>query len=81
MMFPDLTAVTAAMSLGTGLSEFSERFPERFFDVGIAEEHAVTFSASMALEGIPVVLALYSTFLQRGYDQLILTQPFRMHRL
>ncbi len=68
---PKLSAITAAMALGTGLDGFSEAFPDRFFDVGIAEGHAVTFASSLALDGIPVVCALYSTFLQRGYDQLI----------
>lgn len=64
-------AVTAAMPSGTGLSEFSQRFPARFFDVGIAEEHAVAMTAGMAKQGLKPVCAIYSTFLQRGYDQLI----------
>ncbi|MFP4459624.1 MAG: 1-deoxy-D-xylulose-5-phosphate synthase [Candidatus Zixiibacteriota bacterium] len=68
---PELTAITAAMSLGTGLVEFSEKYPNRFYDVGIAEPHATTFATALALEGIPVVCAIYSTFLQRSYDQLI----------
>ena len=59
------------MRTGTGLSDFSKLFKDRFFDVGIAEEHAVTFSAGMALTGMLPVFAVYSTFLQRGYDQLI----------
>ncbi len=66
-----IVCVTAAMPLGTGLSEFAEKFPHRFFDVGIAEQHAVTFSAAMAKEGLVPVFAVYSTFLQRGYDQLL----------
>lgn len=64
-------AVTAAMRTGTGLKDYSKRFRDRFFDVGIAEEHAVTFSAGLALSGLLPVFAVYSTFLQRGYDQLI----------
>ena len=64
-------AVTAAMRTGTGLEDFSKLYRDRFFDVGIAEEHAVTFSAGLALTGMLPVFAVYSTFLQRGYDQLI----------
>lgn len=64
-------AVTAAMSLGTGLKEFSQKYPERFFDVGIAEEHAITFASGLSKGGMKPVVALYSTFLQRTYDQLI----------
>jgi len=63
--------ITAAMALGTGLSEFQRVFPERFFDVGICEQHALTFAAGLALEGFKPVVAIYSTFLQRAYDQLI----------
>lgn len=63
--------VTAAMRTGTGLMEFSQKFKDRFFDVGIAEEHAVTFSCGMASKGMIPVFAVYSTFLQRGYDQLL----------
>lgn len=66
-----ICAVTAAMPSGTGLSSFSRRYPDRFFDVGIAEEHAVAMSAGMAKQGMRPVCALYSTFLQRSYDQLI----------
>lgn len=66
-----ICAVTAAMPDGTGLLEFANRFPERFFDVGIAEEHAVTFSAGLAKGGMMPYFAVYSTFLQRGYDQII----------
>ena len=66
-----VVAVTAAMSEGTGLDAFAEAHPDRFFDVGIAEQHAVTFSTGMALEGMRPVAAIYSTFLQRAYDQLI----------
>ena len=64
-------AVSAAMPSGTGLSAFAVKYPERFFDVGIAEEHAVAMTAGMAKQGLKPVCALYSTFLQRGYDQLI----------
>jgi 1-deoxy-D-xylulose-5-phosphate synthase len=66
-----IVAVTAAMPEGTGLKPFSVAFPERFFDVGIAEQHAVTFSAGMAIEGFRPVVAIYSTFLQRAYDQIL----------
>ena len=66
-----ITAVTAAMVSGTGLSTFAQQYPNRFFDTGIAEEHAVTFSAGMARAGLLPVFAVYSTFLQRSYDQLI----------
>jgi len=66
-----IVAVTAAMTSGTGLAEFSSRFPDRFFDVGIAEGHAVAFSAALANRGLKPYFAVYSTFLQRGYDQLI----------
>lgn len=68
---PRLCAITAAMPSGTGLSEFSKKYPKRFFDVGIAEEHAVTMSCGMAKKGLRPVCALYSTFLQRSFDQLI----------
>lgn len=66
-----ITAVCAAMPSGTGLTEFAQTYPERFFDVGIAEEHAVTFAAGMAAGGLKPVVAIYSTFLQRAYDQMI----------
>jgi 1-deoxy-D-xylulose-5-phosphate synthase len=66
-----ITAITAAMKEGTGLKEFSERFPERFFDVGIAEQHAVTFAAGLASRGLKPFVAIYSTFLQRAIDQVI----------
>lgn len=66
-----ICAVTAAMSEGTGLVEYAEQYPTRFFDVGIAEEHAVTMAAGMASQGAIPVCAIYSTFLQRGYDQLL----------
>jgi 1-deoxy-D-xylulose-5-phosphate synthase len=66
-----ITAITAAMPAGTGLDMFAEKFPERCFDVGIAEQHAVTFAAGMACEGYKPFAAIYSTFLQRGYDQLV----------
>ena len=67
----NIVTVTAAMADGTGLSAFKKRFPKRFFDVGIAEEHAVTFAAGMASRGLHPVVAIYSTFLQRAYDQII----------
>ena len=66
-----LTAITAAMEDGTGLAAFHRHFPDRFFDVGIAEGHAVTFSAGLAAAGLHPVFAVYSSFLQRGYDQII----------
>ncbi len=66
-----IVAVTAAMPEGTGLQAFSEAFPERFVDVGIAEQHAITFAAGLATEGLRPVVAIYSTFLQRAYDQIL----------
>jgi len=66
-----IVAITAAMPAGTGLSAFQEAIPDRFFDVGIAEQHAVTFAAGLALKGLRPVVAIYSTFLQRAYDQII----------
>ena len=66
-----LMAITPAMREGSGMVRFSEEFPDRYFDVAIAEQHAVTFAAGMACEGLKPVVAIYSTFLQRGYDQLI----------
>ena len=66
-----VVAITAAMPDGTGLTKFSEKFPERFFDVGIAEQHAVTFAAGLAAEGFTPVCGIYSTFLQRAYDQIV----------
>lgn len=66
-----ITAVSAAMPSGTGLMEMAKKFPDRFFDVGIAEEHAVTFAAGMAAGGLHPVVAIYSTFLQRAYDQIL----------
>lgn len=68
---PKLIAITAAMRLGTGLKSFAEKYPDRFFDVGICEQHAVTFATGLALEGFIPVCAIYSTFLQRAYDQII----------
>lgn len=65
-----LVCITAAMPTGTGLVGFAERFPNRFFDVGIAEQHAVTFAAAMAMRGFTPVFAVYSSFLQRGFDQI-----------
>ncbi|KAA8383770.1 1-deoxy-D-xylulose-5-phosphate synthase, partial [Acetobacter tropicalis] len=66
-----ITAVTAAMPSGTGLDAFAKSYPDRFFDVGIAEQHAVTFAAGMATEGLRPFCAIYSTFLQRAYDQVM----------
>lgn len=66
-----LMAITPAMGEGSGMRDFESRYPERFFDVAIAEQHAVTFAAGMACDGLKPVVAIYSTFLQRGYDQLI----------
>ncbi len=66
-----VVAITAAMADGTGLTEFSKSYPKRFFDVGIAEEHGVTFAAGLAASGLTPVIALYSSFLQRAYDQII----------
>lgn len=68
---PDVVAVTAAMPDGTGLKRFHNMFPDRFFDVGIAEQHAVTFAAGLAAAGLKPVVAVYSSFLQRAYDQVI----------
>ncbi|AYQ57149.1 1-deoxy-D-xylulose-5-phosphate synthase [Bathymodiolus thermophilus thioautotrophic gill symbiont] len=67
----DLIAITPAMCTGSGMSEFEQKFPEQYFDVGIAEQHAVTFAGGLATQGLKPVVAIYSTFLQRGYDQLI----------
>ena len=66
-----IIGITAAMPDGTGIIKFAQRFPDRFFDVGIAEQHAVTFAAGLALHGLKPVTAIYSTFLQRAYDQII----------
>ena len=68
---PKVVAITAAMPQGTGLEPFSTRFADRFFDVGIAEQHAVTFAAGLAVEGFKPVVAVYSTFIQRAYDQIV----------
>jgi 1-deoxy-D-xylulose-5-phosphate synthase len=68
---PKIVAITAAMPSGTGLDIFEQRFPERTFDVGIAEQHAVTFAAGLAADGMKPFAAIYSTFLQRGYDQVV----------
>ncbi|GBD99175.1 1-deoxy-D-xylulose-5-phosphate synthase [bacterium BMS3Abin07] len=68
---PRVVAITAAMEEGTGLKEFAKTFPERFYDVGIAEPHAVTFAAGLATQGLRPVVAIYSTFLQRAYDEII----------
>jgi 1-deoxy-D-xylulose-5-phosphate synthase len=71
IMDKKLVAITPAMKEGSGLVDFSKQFPDRYFDVGIAEQHAITFAAGLACEGLKPVVAIYSTFLQRGYDQLI----------
>ena len=68
---PTIVAITAAMPSGTGLDRFGKRFPDRTFDVGIAEQHAVTFAAGLATEGMKPFCAIYSTFLQRAYDQVV----------
>jgi 1-deoxy-D-xylulose-5-phosphate synthase len=68
---PALMAITPAMGEGSGMRRFEEEFPDRFFDVGIAEQHAITFAAGLACEGLKPVVAIYSTFLQRGYDQVV----------
>ena len=70
MLDSKIVAITAAMATGTGLSQFKEKFPERFFDVGIAEQHAATFAAGLACEGMSPFVAIYSTFLQRSFDQI-----------
>ena len=76
---PELVAITAAMASPTGLLDFSREFPERFFDVGICEQHAVTFAAGLAMAGLRPVVAIYSTFLQRAFDQVV--HDVAMHRL
>jgi 1-deoxy-D-xylulose-5-phosphate synthase len=76
---PRIVAVTAAMTQGTGLEAFERRFPERFYDVGIAEEHAAVFAAGLAIGGMRPVVAIYSTFLQRAYDMLV--QDIGLQRL
>jgi 1-deoxy-D-xylulose-5-phosphate synthase len=76
---PRVVAITAAMASSTGLLEFAERFPDRFFDVGIAEQHGVTFAAGLALRGMRPVVCIYSTFLQRAFDQV--TCDVALHRL
>ncbi|MEZ0361387.1 MAG: 1-deoxy-D-xylulose-5-phosphate synthase [Hydrogenobacter sp.] len=70
-MYPELVVITPAMKEGSGLVEFSQKFPERFFDVGIAEQHACTFAGGLAAQGLKPIASYYSTFLQRAYDQLI----------
>jgi 1-deoxy-D-xylulose-5-phosphate synthase len=77
--YPELVAITAAMPSPTGLLDFSKEFPERFFDVGICEQHAVTFAAGLAMAGMHPVVAIYSTFLQRAFDQVML--DVGMHNL
>ncbi|TMD54315.1 MAG: 1-deoxy-D-xylulose-5-phosphate synthase [Chloroflexi bacterium] len=76
---PELVAMTAAMASSTGLLDFSREFPDRFYDVGICEQHAVTFAAGLALAGCRPVVCIYSTFLQRAYDQVV--SDVAMHRL
>src|SRR5258708_17159287 len=76
---PEVRAITAAMASSTGLLNFAKEFPDRFFDVGICEQHAVTFAAGLALAGCRPVVCIYSTFLQRAYDQVI--TDVAMHRL
>lgn len=76
-----ICAITAAMQLGTGLSAFAAQYKERFFDVGIAEEHAVTFAAGLASAGMIPVFAVYSTFLQRAYDQIIHDAAMQKHHI
>ena len=66
-----ILAITAAMPDGTGLSRFQKEYPDRFFDVGIAEEHAVTFAAGLAASGYKPVVSIYSSFYQRAYDQIL----------
>jgi 1-deoxy-D-xylulose-5-phosphate synthase len=68
---PTICAITAAMPTGTGLDKFAQAYPDRLFDVGIAEQHAVTFAAGMAAQGMRPFCAIYSTFLQRAYDQVV----------
>ena len=72
-----LVGITPAMREGSGMVEFHKRFPDRYYDVGIAEQHAVTFAAGMACEGVKPVVAIYSTFLQRGYDQMLHVVPLQ----
>ncbi|MEP7105169.1 MAG: 1-deoxy-D-xylulose-5-phosphate synthase [Chloroflexota bacterium] len=76
---PDVVAITAAMASSTGLLNFAREFPERFFDVGICEQHAVTFAAGLAMSGLRPVVAIYSTFLQRAFDQVIM--DVALHKL
>ncbi len=77
----NVCAITAAMSLGTGLNVFSQRYPERFYDVGIAEQHALTFASGLAKGGMVPVVALYSSFVQRAYDQLVHDGTLQKQRL
>jgi 1-deoxy-D-xylulose-5-phosphate synthase len=69
--YKDLIAITPAMCTGSGMSKFEQKFPDQYFDVGIAEQHAITFAGGLATQGLKPIVAIYSTFLQRGYDQLI----------
>lgn len=68
---PKIVGITAAMPDGTGMDKLQAAYPENYFDVGIAEEHAVTFAAGLATQGVIPVVAIYSSFLQRGFDQII----------
>lgn len=76
-----IVAIHAAMGGGTGLNYFQKRFPERCFDVGIAEQHAVTFAAGLASEGMKPFCAIYSSFLQRGYDQVSRKEPCLFYKI
>src|SRR5437762_12936183 len=76
---PEVCAITAAMASSTGLLNFAREFPDRFFDVGICEQHAVTFAAGLAMAGKRPVVCIYSTFLQRAFDQTIM--DVALHRL
>ena len=76
---PRITAITAAMGKGTGVAAFAAEFPDRAFDVGIAEEHAVTFAAGLATAGLVPVVAIYSSFLQRAYDQILHDVQMAIH--
>ena len=76
---PRLVGITPAMREGSGMVEFHRQFPDRYHDVGIAEQHALTFAAGLACEGLKPVVAIYSTFLQRAYDQLIHDEIGRAH--
>src|SRR5581483_5623141 len=76
---PEVVAITAAMASSTGVLAFAREFPDRFFDVGICEQHAVTFAAGLAMAGLRPVVCIYSTFLQRAFDQVIM--DVALHKL